>query len=140
MKVWIFQCNPDRYDLLSSLKANIQERVWMVNQHKDEIKKGDIALLWIAGKKAGIYAVAKIISNPDFMFASLEDDKYWIKKDDPDKGKKLFRVKINIIKNLSSKPVLKEKIRKMEGLKNLRILKYARRTNSPVTKEKYLTF
>lgn len=131
-KIWIFQANPNRYDIFNALlDSALNEQGWMVNQHKDEVKQGDIALIWMSGKEAGIYAVAEIISNPTFMIDPPEEEKYWT--NEQDKGKSRLRVKIKIIKNLVNNPILREEIRNIEGLRNLSILRFAQGTNFPVT-------
>lgn len=62
--VWIFQANPDRYDILNALSdEKIGNSIhWLVNQHKGEIRQGHIGLLWMSGKDSGIYAVTQITS------------------------------------------------------------------------------
>jgi hypothetical protein len=34
---------------------------WLVSRYIEEITPGDRVLIWIAGKRAGIYAIAKVI-------------------------------------------------------------------------------
>ena len=47
ISVWIFQGNPNRYDVLNSLSdKEIGNRIhWLVNQHRKKIKKGHIGLI-----------------------------------------------------------------------------------------------
>lgn len=67
-RIWIFQANPDRYDVLNALSdSELESQCWQVNQNAEKIKKGDIALIWMSGKEAGIYAVTEVISNPMVM-------------------------------------------------------------------------
>ena len=48
-RTWIFQANPQRFDILNALSDNrLEEDVWLVSQHKKEIKKGDIGLIWMS--------------------------------------------------------------------------------------------
>lgn len=58
-RVWIFQTNPNRYDILNALSdLSYNKETWLVNQYQNEIKQGDIALIWMSGNKdGGIYAV-----------------------------------------------------------------------------------
>lgn len=60
---WVFQVNPKRYDLLSSLDQGPAED-WAVNQHRQAIQPGDRVWFRITGSAAGIYAVGSITSVP----------------------------------------------------------------------------
>lgn len=135
-KIWIFQANPNRYDIFNALlNPALNEQGWMVKRYKEEIKQGDIALIWMSGKKAGIYAVAEITSNPIFMVDPPEEEKYWTTEQD--KGRSRLRVKIKIIKNLVNSPILREEIKSAEGLENLSILRFSQGTNFPVTNDEW---
>jgi hypothetical protein len=53
-KVWLFESNPDRYDILNKLKDDaVKESTWTATRYKREISSGDIGILWISGKRAG---------------------------------------------------------------------------------------
>lgn len=131
--IWIFQANPQRYDILNALADEevVSNMCWSVNQHKNDISKGDIGMIWLSGKEAGIYAIAEIISDPQFMEESDAEKKYWIDLAD-DEGKKL-RIKMKIERNLLNNPLSKETIRNTEVLQNLSILRLPRGTNFKVT-------
>lgn len=58
---WIFQANPDVFDVFAQLKDN--KDAWHVNSHKKSIKPGDKALLYITGSNAGFYGTAEINSD-----------------------------------------------------------------------------
>ena len=132
-KVWIFQANPNRYDILNALsdKGIGPEIHWLVNQHKNEISKGHLGLIWLSGKESGIYAVTEIISDPQLMREPIAEEKYWI--DAIDKDSKKIRVKMKIIKNLVNNPVNKNTIKETSGLEKMSIFRYSQGTNFPVT-------
>lgn len=135
-KVWIFQVNPKRYDIFSQWSnSNYTDDVWQVNQHKDEIKKGDIALIWVSGSHCGIYAVADIISDPANIRDLPEEEKYWISEED--KGKNRLRVRITIVKNLINNPLFRSELKAIKELNNLSILRFSQATNFPVTHEEW---
>ena len=50
---WIFQANPEYYDLEGSLKS-LKEQNWLVIQHKDKIRKGDTVYIWKSGQNSGV--------------------------------------------------------------------------------------
>jgi len=103
---------------------------WLINQHKNVVKKGDISLIWMSGKDAGIYAVADVTSDPDFLYDNPNTEKYWI--DEKDKRKKQLRVTLNVVKSLLNYPVFRSELKKIRDLENLRILKFSQGTNFPV--------
>src|SRR5690242_10534490 len=75
MTTWIFQCNPDRYDLPGALRESSVE-TWLANQSRSEIKAGDSVYLWETGKEAGVLAVATVISDPAVMPQSPGEAKF----------------------------------------------------------------
>ncbi len=104
---WIFQANPDYYNLPAALKENVI-RSWKVNQFKKEIKEGDKLILWMSGQNAGIYALATIDSSVQKLIEHPDELRYY-------KAETLFdneteRVEISIDYNLVSNPVLKKDI------------------------------
>jgi len=135
-KVWIFQANPNRYDILNALlDPALDKQGWMVNQHRDEIKQGDIGLIWMSGKEAGIYAVCEVISDPSFMVDPPEEEKYWTNEND--KGKSKLRVKIKIVNNLVNNPLLREELKSIRELGDLSILRFSQGTNFPVERNEW---
>jgi hypothetical protein len=136
-RVWIFQANPNRYDIINALADDEigQEKHWLVNQYKNEISAGDIGLIWLSGKEGGIYAVAEIISNPEIIIPAEREEKYWIDSDDKNKSK--LRVKMIIKSNLLNNPITKEDLRKTAGLENLSIFRQSQGTNFKVDENEW---
>jgi hypothetical protein len=131
-KIWLFQANPQRYDILNALadvKLN-NEIHWLVNQHKNEIKKGHLGLIWLSGKEAGIYVVTELLTDPTIIKEPKNEKEYWA--NNKDKGDNKLRVKMKIINNLLHRPISKEVIKTTKGLENLSILRYYQGTNFPV--------
>lgn len=120
--IWIFQANPERFDILNSLAdPDIKLRMWTVNrQFKNKIHSMDMALIWMSGKDAGIYAIAKVISEPQIMEDTLEESKYWLKI--ADKKIDQLRVCIRIIKDMHTNPILRSDLKNTPGLEKLSIL------------------
>lgn len=58
---WIFQSNPDYYNLPGALNE-LDEIDWVVRQNAGDIHIGDIVYLWEAGANAGIVAVAHALT------------------------------------------------------------------------------
>ena len=131
-KIWIFQANPQRYDIINALADDEvgNEIHWLVNQHKTEIKKGHLGIIWLSGKESGIYVITEILSDPQIIKEPESEKKYWA--DSSDKQDDKLRVKMKIIQNLLKNPISKETIKKTEGLEYLSILRYFQGTNFPV--------
>lgn len=60
---WIFQTNPDRYDLLAAAQSGKSER-WSMHVHRQMVAVGDRVWFLIAGAKAGIYVIGTVTSPP----------------------------------------------------------------------------
>lgn len=137
-KVWIFQTNPERFDILNALDdESLKEDVWEVNKYKNDIRKGDIALIWMSGQDGGIYAVADIISNPELMYDSPESTRYWLSEVDRDQKK--LRIKYRYRIKLINDPVLKYEIKNITQLENLKIFRQPQGTNFPVSRKEWFS-
>lgn len=134
--IWIFQAHPNRFDLLNALAdSRLKHQRWQVNQHRDEIKKGDVVLLWMAGKRSGIYAIAEVIFDPTITSDLPEEEKYWL--NDADRGRSDLKVDIKIKEDLRSAPLFRQKLKNIPDLQNLSILRFSQGTNFPVTKKEW---
>jgi hypothetical protein len=114
-KYWIFQSNPQRYDLLGDLLSGNPDPSWSANQHRDEMEKGDKIFFRISGSRKGIYATGSIESSPYPLKDQFGDWKVKIKFD-----------------GLIDPPILREETDKLSALKNFRPLKGAEATNFKV--------
>lgn len=133
VNVWIFQANPQIYDILNALSdENIGDKIhWTVNQHKNKIKQGHLGLIWMSGKESGIYAIARIESNPMSALEYEAEIKYW---HDTNKGtESRLRVKMTILKRLLNNPVFRDELKNKPELSQLSILRYFQGTNFPVS-------
>jgi hypothetical protein len=137
VNTWIFQANPKRYDILNALSdPEVQHYHWTVNQYKEKIKQGDVALIWMSGKEAGIYAIAEIASSPAIMSETPVEDRYWV--DNEDRGKKQLRVELINKIVLINRPVFRHELRAIEALKDMRILRVAQGTNFPIAPSEWI--
>jgi hypothetical protein len=131
--VWIFQGNPKRYKIIEDLSDKTLKG-WRVKQYRNKIKKGDIALIWISGESAGIYAIADIISNPEYMPCTPEEENKCI---DKEMAKGEIAVKLNFIKYLLDSPIYRFELKNSPGLEHLSIFGFKNATNYPVRKEEW---
>ena len=119
--IWIFQGKPEIYDIYNALKDEevIKGFHWKVSRYKNAISEGNIGLIWLSGKEAGIYAITEIITNPGYYFETEAEKKYWI--DITGNEGEQYGVKMKLLQ-LIEPPILKDLI-KTNGLKNLSILR-----------------
>jgi hypothetical protein len=121
--VWIFQGNPKKYEVYNSLlDESLKEDTWLVSRYRDDIRIGDIALIWKAGQRSGIYAVGEILTNPQEMYDPPESRKYW--KSEVDKNKKAVRVLIQYkLKLRLTNALFSKELRLISELRNMEIFK-----------------
>lgn len=104
---WIFQGNPDIYNITNALKA-AHLKSWKVAAHKDKIKVGDHVILWQTGDKAGCYALAEVTSEVGIFKEEAFEQQYYINHE---ASAVINRVKIKITKYLADNPILWEDIK-----------------------------
>jgi MoxR-like ATPase len=126
---WLFQANPKLFDLERKLQVEGADAVdaWKVAKFVDKMKSGDTVLLWQAGKKAGIYAVAEL-SGPVFEVTKETADDF------VDIGG--YKAPLRITTILDA-PILKDVLLAQPELANLHILKAPFGTNFKVTADEW---
>jgi 5-methylcytosine-specific restriction protein B len=64
--IWIFQSNLPHYSIAKSVDALDVGDVgaWYVQDHIDELRGGDVVLLWEEGQNAGLYAIGTLVGEP----------------------------------------------------------------------------
>jgi hypothetical protein len=135
--VWIFQANPQRYDILNALAdESINEDVWEVNQYRNEIRAGDLGIIWMSGVEGGIYGVFDITSNPEMLKDSPESAKYWV--NESEKMLLKLRVRNKIKLKLINNPVRREELKNITELQGMKIFRMPRGTNFKVSSQEWL--
>ena len=99
---WVFQGNPNIYDVTSALKAG-HLKSWKVAAHKDKIQIGDQVILWQTVHNAGCYALAEVTSEVGVLEEEKIEQQYY---SNPTNSTPTERVTIKIVKNLVDDPVL----------------------------------
>jgi hypothetical protein len=81
MQTWLFQGNPDEYDIDGYLTSRPAEVVWVVNRYASEIAIGDRVYLWRnQGKQnavAGVVAEGIVIAPPYLRAEDPDGLPYW---------------------------------------------------------------
>lgn len=125
---WLFQCNPSDFDFETAVRNKLLKD-WAVTAHKNKIRQGDKVILWLSGKKAGCYALARVTSNPMESTAS-PDDHLWKKT-----HKIPLKVGIELTHNLLDNPLLWQNMKNSDDLKDL--IKGLKGTNFSASRKQY---
>lgn len=125
---WIFQGDPTEFDFDKAVHEDVLHD-WTVTAHKDKIKTGDKVILWLTGKRAGCYALARITSPPEEKENS-PDSHLW--KNEP---KVSLKAGIELTHALTGNPLLWQKIKDTKGLEEMKV--GHRGTNFSATKKQY---
>lgn len=128
---WIFQCNPTEFDYAKAVKGNLLHN-WTVAAHKEKIKTNDKVILWLTGKRAGCYALARITSDPEETDKSPD---YHLWKSEP---KISLKAGIELTHNLVDNPLLWENIKGIKGIEELKVGNQG--TNFSATRKQFNTF
>lgn len=133
---WIFQANPSMYDIHTSLAVEAEE-YWNCNQHYAKIKAGDRVLVWISGKKAGVYAVGTVTTDPVMRSDSARGQSYWA--DRKNGLRERPRVKVRYERVFLEKPLYRDFLQCDPDLWNLSIFAQSLGTNFPVDENEWQT-
>ena len=128
---WIFQGNPAFFDFETAFRDNLVDS-WTVSAHRDKIKAGDKAIIWLTGENAGCYALA-VVTGTATERAPAADDNLW-KTDD----KSQWQVGIKLTKNLFHCPILWNEIQMDANFEKLQVGN--RGTNFTATQDQYEAF
>ena len=131
MATWLFQGNPDLFDVDGYLTADSETVSWLVRQYGDQVAIGDTVFIWksIGATKAisGVVAECRIASLPEVCLPDAASAPYW--KDDS-MWKPEPRVELLVIRVARAKEVLKREWLKADPiLRSLPIFKMAQATN-----------
>jgi len=137
ISTWIFQANPDYFDINGYLAAAIDRITWIVVQNATHIRIGDLVYIWrSAGRNkavSGIIASARVDSEvmPGSAVGDPEAFKYW-ESFDTSKPPEPF-VWLRLLRTASSKEMIKAKWLKEDPIcRDLGILKMPQKTNYPL--------
>jgi len=130
---WIFQGNPNHFDVVSALRNNAL-RTWNIKSHKQKIKRGDKVILWLSGEDAGCYALCTVDSDVTIMDDEVIEKQYY---KNPESIKVQERVKLKIDYNLCDNPIYKDHLLKNPVFKNFPAGNQG--TNFKANKEQYET-
>jgi MoxR-like ATPase len=130
-KSWVFQANPERYDLASALR-NRTEMAWLALQRPTEMNVGDKIYMWESGLNAGIVGrgtIVRRVANEPFPDDEIEFSK------DPEKFNGVqLRVRLRIDGEVTPR-VAKAALENHPILRQLAIVRAPRMTNYLLSEE-----
>lgn len=109
MKHWLFQGNPDFFDIRGYIE-DLDEITWSVRQKHfaPEIKVGDIVFIWMAkgsGNESGVVAQCKVVAEAEMIKEDEASAPYWKK---PKKNEVALSVRLKVEKRcLGKKEIIK---------------------------------
>lgn len=64
-QIWVFQSNLPRYSIAKTVDSLEIGEVgsWYVQEHLDELRGGDLVLLWEEGENSGLYALGTLVGD-----------------------------------------------------------------------------
>ena len=128
---WVFQANPQYYDLKSAIKS-LDKFTWQINQSQKQIHAGDTVYLWMSGQNAGILAVGTILTEPTEIPMAEKEQAFVKSTDKFEKLKTRVRVRIE---HVLKTPLLRTELLKHPILKEMGVIKFPNATNFRLTSE-----
>jgi 5-methylcytosine-specific restriction endonuclease McrA len=136
MRSWIFQANPNRFDIDGFLVSQPMEFAWLVSRYGDEIKIGDRVFLWqaVAGgdeNHSGIVAETRVVGPVRPQASDPHSAPYW--RDGADRDAVVNRVMLSLEQVANKKERLRRSWLKDDPiLRDLPIFRMAAATSFPV--------
>jgi hypothetical protein len=124
-KAWLFQSNPDLYDLRGALRS-LREQIWSVRRFAKEIRLGDRVYVWESGRRGGIVGLAEVSESPRLQSEPREQVPF-IKNPEIFAGDRL-RVKLRILRVIEP-AIARQRVLSRQDLASLGVLRCARGTN-----------
>ncbi len=125
---WLFQANP-QYSCIAAAIASRERIYWLVSRYHREIVPGDRVALWIAGRRAGIYAFGRVVEPPQF-YDEPPDLEIWTA---PVRARARCYAPVQVDCRLLAQPLLKIDLQREPLLQALAVIRAPRSTNFRVT-------
>jgi EVE domain len=132
MKSWLFQANPKYSNILQAMES-LDGIYWLVTRYDKEITSGNRVLIWIAGKEAGIYAIAEVAAAPQFMDEPPDIDIWTM----PIRAKARFYAPVTFQQKLLDTPLLKSVLLYDRILYKMEVIRRPHNTNFRVSEAQW---
>ena len=134
-RTWIFQANPESYDVASAARS-LPTILFELRQQSNDVRKGDLVYLWQAGRDAGIVALAEITT--EARVQTLPTAELRFARDQEKFAPARLRASLEI-KSVLERPLLRRTLLGIPGLRELSILRGPQETNFRVNPEEAKT-
>jgi hypothetical protein len=136
MGTWIFQANPDRFDIDAYLASYPPHFVWLVTRYANEMRPGDRVFFYRTGGEqrtgAGVIAEARIIEAPEPREEDPGALPFW-RADDAEAKTVVPRAQLRLVRTAPSREIIRrEWLLEDPLLQELPNLKMAAGTNYPI--------
>jgi EVE domain len=132
MNFWLFQANPKYSNILKAIQE-LDGIYWLVTRYDKEITPDDRVLIWIAGKQAGIYAIAEVAAAPQFMDEPPDIDIWTM----PIRAKARFYAPVTFQQKLLDTPLLKSVLLYDRVLYEMEVIRRPHNTNFRLSEEQW---
>lgn len=129
---WLFQGNPKYSRVIDGIRE-LDEMHWLVTRYTTAIAVGDEVLVWVAGKAAGIYAIAEVIQSVYFV-DQPPDLAYWLM---PARAIGRFYAPIRFSQKFVESPLSKSTVLHDPILRSLQVIRTPHGTNFKVTQQEW---
>lgn len=129
-KIWLFQANPEVFDIDRAISEE-PEMTWVVRQYRKDVRAGDRVYIWRSGPEAGVIATATVLTDPEEL-PGEGGSPYLLKPESLTKPEP--RVKLRIDGVLPT-PIKRVDLLEHPVLKDLEVIAFANATNFAVTAE-----
>lgn len=136
-KRWLFQFNPSVYRWFDRIKDTKEPEQWLVSQHFNRIRKGDLVAIWGSGQKAGIYALGKIITKPEISQLNLNQEKYFLERVYIDRFQEKYSAFVEYFKVCLENPLLQDECNQNSALSGMQVFMNQQGTNFRLTREQW---
>lgn len=98
---WLWQGNPRHYNFRAALEGDTLDRL-SVRQHRDKMRAGDQAILWLTGRNGGASALITVMGDPTDRDA---DGELWV----PEGSRAEYKAEVRIDRDLHRVPLSQER-------------------------------
>jgi hypothetical protein len=129
VRTWLFQGNPDRFDIDGYFATEPTQFVWLVTRYAYEMRPGDRVFIYRTGNDAGVIAEAEIIGSPKLRPEEPDAVPFW-RGDTTAASEVLPRAQLRLVRVAGAREVLRRDwLREDPVLRELPNLKMAAATN-----------
>jgi EVE domain len=132
VRTWIFQGNPDYFDIDDYLATQPSRFVWLVTRYASDMQPGDRVFIYRTGSDAGVIAEGEIIGAPEPRPEDPEALPFW-RTDGAGANEVIPRAQLRLVKTANSREILRRDwLLEDPVLRELPNLKMAAGTNYPI--------